>query len=262
MKNDIEKLDTLPLKENRASYITRNYGNMYDIHKFDHGWHRSDKSDYAWVKAERVIKRFIGKNYGKAFSVYCELVEKYQQNVFYDDFFKKTGRWEPEYSIDKQNRIQINKAKLRQDAERRAKQKERGITFISIDYETGYMHRHTGEIIDKHEYYKKSYRWDEGLHQLYNNDYIEVIVSGFAKHFKSEKDPEYIRLNAEKIKQKALYQKIEKKEKRAKAYDFMTRAETERKKLDALDAQKIQSHGFNDESFKGIEYHGQKRKLK
>jgi hypothetical protein len=37
-------------------------------------------------------------------------------------------------------------------------------------------------------------------------------------------------LNAEKIKQKALYRKIEKKEKRAKAYDFMGKAETERKK--------------------------------
>jgi hypothetical protein len=262
MKNDIEKFDSLPFRESRAAYITRSYGNMYDIHKFDHGWYRSDKSDYAWVKAERVIKKFIGKNYGKAFSAYCELVEKYEQNVFYDDFFKKTGRWEPEYSIDKQNRIQINKAKLRQDAERRAKRKERGVTFVSIDYETAFMHKQTGEILSRKDYHS-NIKFDWGRHAyIQDNNYVEVIVSGFAKHFKSEKDPEYVRLNAEKIKQKALYRKIEKKEKRAKAYEFMTKDEVKRKKLDALDAQKIQAHGFGEESFKGIEYHGQKRKLK
>jgi hypothetical protein len=230
MKNDIEKFDSLPFRESRAAYVTRKFGNMWNIHKFDHGWYRSDKSDYSYVKAERIIKKFIGKNYDKAFSEYCKLVEKYEQNVFYDDFFKKIGRLEPKYSIDKQNRIQINKAKLRQDAQRRAKRKERGVTFVSIDYETAFMNKQTGEILSRKDYHGKIKFDFSGNAYIQDNNYIEIVVSGFSKHFESEKDPEYVRLNAEKIKQKALYRKIEKKEKRAKAYDFMGKAETERKK--------------------------------
>lgn len=259
MNNDIDKLDELPFRENRAAHLTKKYGDMWEV--FDYR-NAADKSVYPWVKARRIIKKYIGKNYGKAFSEYCKLVKPYEQTTFYDDFFKKDGTYEPEYIIDKQNRIQINKKKVKQDAERRAKQKERGVSYVSIDYRTGYMNKHTGEIIDKNEYYKKSHHWDAKIGRWVNNNYVEVVVSGFAKHFESEKDPEYIRLMAEYRKQVALRRKLIKKQKSAKSYSFLTREEEARKKLDALDLQKIQSHGFNEESFKGIEYHGQKRKLK
>lgn len=259
MNNDIDKLEELPFRENRAAYITKKYGDMWEV--FDYR-SAADKSVYPWVKARRVIKKYIGKNYGKAFSEYCGLVKQYEQSTFYDDFFKKHGTYEPEYIIDKQNRIQINKKRLKQDAERRNRGKEAGVSFISIDYRTGYMNKHTGEIIDKNEYYRKSHHWDSNLGHWVNNNYIEVVVSGFAKHFKNDKDPEYIRLMAEYRKQSALYRKMKKKQKSAKSYSFLTRDEIERKKLDALDAQKIESHGFNSDSFKGIEYHGEKRKRK
>jgi hypothetical protein len=255
MKNDIEELDNLHLRENRGSNLVRRFGNLWNLPKFDHSWRRSDKTQYPWVKARFIIKKFIGKNYDKAFSAYCEIVKPYEQNVFYDDFFKKEegSTWEPEYIIDKQNRIQVNRAKLRQDAKRRADRKSRGVTFYSVDYAIGYMHKQTGVLMTVDEF--KRYR-------SYNeNKYVEVIISGFSKHFKSEKDPEYIRLNAEKIKQKALLEKTEKKEKRVKAYNFMTKAEIERKKSEAQDLIKIESHGFTDESFKGEGCHGQQRKL-
>lgn len=263
MKNDIDKLDELPLRENRASYITRKYGDMWDLNRFDHPWFRNYKSEYAWVKAERIIKKFIGKNYDKAFSEYCKLVKPYEQDVFYNDFFKNGTYYKSEYIIDKQKRIQLNKERIREDNKRRLKRKEGGVWFYSIDYQTAYMHRVTGEILSRKDY--NWYNWYDNKHCYRNpldRNYVEVIVSGFEKHFKSEKDPEYIRLNAEKIKQKALYQKLERKEKRAKTYNFMSKAEIARKKIDALDAQKIQSHGFDESSFKGVEYHGQKRKSK
>lgn len=248
MKNDIDKLDYLPKKESRKEYLTRKHGTMWNLQKFDHSWHRSDKNDYAWVKAERIIKKYIGKQYDKAFSEYCQLVEQYEYYRF-ENYFEKTpgSLWEPEYIIDVQGRIQKNKKYYKN-----LKKEKTGVWFYSYDYEKGYMNKITGEIVDKYNSFVR----------FFPEKFEEVIISGFKKWFDSDKDPEYIRLYKENEKQKKLNRKKLRKEQSEKAYSFLTEDEIKRKKSDENDKYKRQAHGFDETSFKGEGYHGQQRKNK
>ena len=258
MEQLIEQLDKLPFKESRKEYVTRNYGCMWNLDKWDRPGQRSESSENPEIIANRIIKKFIGKNFGKAFSHYCKLVKKYEQFYFLDQFKDPSPYYEADYIVDEQNRIQWNKnrwVKPKKDGE---------FIFYSYDYETAYIHRMTGECISKSEFIKRRARHSiVGKSKAYMDEfYVEIIISGYSKYFKSKKDPEYIKLNKEKIKQLKLSDKRDKKYKTEKVYSFLSRAELERKKLDELDAIKIESHGMDSSSFKGLEYHGQKRKIK
>ena len=76
----LDELEKLPKRESRKAYLTRKYGDMWDLPRFDHPWYRSNKSDLAYVKAQRVIKKFFGKSFNKAFSYYCKLVQINEKN--------------------------------------------------------------------------------------------------------------------------------------------------------------------------------------
>lgn len=86
---DIDKLDKLPSRESRKMYITREFGDMWNINKFDHpwDWERSDKTKSTWFILDNVIKKFKGDAYNNAFSYYCKLVPYYEQHKFHDYFF-------------------------------------------------------------------------------------------------------------------------------------------------------------------------------
>ena len=91
-------------------------------------------------------------------------------------------------------------------------------------------------------------------------NFIKIVICGYSKEFESKKDKEYIRLMKEKAKQKKLFDKYYKKEKRKKDYSFLTDDEKRKIEERQTDLIKRDSHGFDDESFKGYWYHGQKRK--
>lgn len=175
---DIQKLSKLPQKESRKAYLTHKYGDMWNLKKFDHSWYRSESSDLPDVKARRVIKKFLGKSFDKAFSYFCTLVKIHEQKEFLR-LFNDRYWYIAEYIIDNQKRIQLNP--------NNQKRKKKSVTFTSIDFEVGYYNIISKEITKSFPYYNR-------------DNYIRVILSGYEKTFKSKKDPEYKRLMAEKAK--------------------------------------------------------------
>lgn len=254
MEHKIDTLDKLPFKESRKSYLTRKYGSMWNLNRFDNPYYKSNKGDYAWVKADRVIKKFLGKSFDKAFSYYCNQVEIYEQFEFLDNF-KQHSHWgysiyPSEYIVDDNGNIQIN-PEYKKRRWHRKKDTSDGVTFESYDYAEGYRHNETGEI-------KKNLIWGDNPRQ-----WTRIVVSGFWKHFDDVNDKEYIRLKREDHQRKELNDRRYKKWARyEKQYSFLTDEEKKLKKEEITDLIKLESHGFDENSFKGIEYHGQKRKLK
>lgn len=237
---NIEKLETLPSREARRESLTRRYGDMWNT-RFDHSWMRSTNDQYPYVKAERIIKKYLGKSFDKAFSEYCKKVKLHEQKEFLD-FFDE-NHWRNDYIIDAQKRIQLNLEKT--------PRYKKPIYFRSFDYQEGYYNIVTKEIV-------QSSRWWE----YKNNNNIRVVIRGFERTFESRKDPEYQRLQAEKVKAQKRNDRLLKDQKKAKAYCFLTNSELEKKKLAETDIATRDRHGFDETAFKGIEYHGQKRKLK
>jgi hypothetical protein len=245
-------LDSLPKKESRKAYLTKKHGDMWNLHHFDHSWHRSDKNDYVWVKVKRVIKKYMGKSFDEAFSYFCTLVPKHEQSEFLKEFENAYGWYEPQYIIDDNGNIQINKNSHRYK-KKKDKSKE-SVIFYSIDYEEGWYDTITKKIYNNKEFSRLHYD------MFPTKNFIKIVICGYSKEFESKKDKEYIRLMKEKAKQKKLFDKYYKKEKRKKDYSFLTDDEKRKIEERQTDLIKRDSHGFDDESFKGYWYHGQKRK--
>jgi len=256
MDHLLDNLENLPKRESRKDYLTRKYGDMWDLKKFDHPHYRSENSDYPWVKAERVIKKFIGKQFDKAFSYYCKQVEQFEQYHFHTYFKKDEHRWNRSYPskfiVDKNGNIQRNKEYEQKPWKK--KNKDKKVIFTSFDYKEGYYNKETGETVTQLSYcatFKHNrHKWKE------------IVVSGFWKEFESKEDKEYIRLMIEDKKRKKLEERRYKKWLKEKQYSFLTKKEEELLKQKETDLIKRDSHGFDENSFKGIEYHGQKRKRK
>jgi hypothetical protein len=254
---NIDKLDTLPFRESRYQYITRKYGDMWDLPRFDNTWHRTDRSGYPWVKAERSIKRYLGKSYAKAFSHFCKQVEQYEQYEFDEYFRGYDRRWNSypaEYIVDDNGNIQRNPEYETYKTRYRRSKKRDSVTFKSFDYKESYVNIHTGEINDNPNRYNCS------RHKPYG-DWVLTVVEGFWKQFDDVNDKEYYRLKREDQHRNELNDRRYKKWARyEKAYSFLTRAEEKLIEEREIDLIKRDAHGFDDNSFKGIEYHGQKRK--
>jgi len=103
-----DKYDELPYKESRYKYITRKYGNMYNISKFDHPWMRYSNS---YKLVFRILNNNINKSFDLAFSYYCKKVDKQHQYLFLREFeyqnihryFKNRGYWIDENKIIRYN---------------------------------------------------------------------------------------------------------------------------------------------------------------
>ena len=85
--NILNDNENLPFKASRKEYITNKFGDMWNIHKFDHPWERSDKTKSPWFILDNVIKKFKGDTYDNAFSYYCKLVPYYEQRRFHEYFY-------------------------------------------------------------------------------------------------------------------------------------------------------------------------------
>jgi hypothetical protein len=240
----IEQVKQLP-KSQRFRNLEHNMHGTSDYHKVN--------GEYPTTWARRVMRKYVGKTYEEAFAYYCTLVPDYQQKWFKSEFDLSTTWWRTpsdNFILDENHIIKIKETES----------KSGPVIFSSYDYKEGHKNRRDGNIVVPKKW------WDDQGEmryvRMFPERYDTVVVSGYSKEFESEKDREYIRLTKEKAKLQKLNKKIEKKEKAKVDYSFISKEEAQRKAEIATDLIKVQKHGFDEESFKGIEYHGQKRKLK
>jgi hypothetical protein len=113
-QNKLEELNEFPLFESRKRYITRKFGNMYNLNKFDH---KGMEYDYKIEKlAKGIIIKNIGKTYDLAFSYFCKKVSKDKQHIF--EYFFEQDKIQDYYKniyygyyVDDNRLIQENKYK-------------------------------------------------------------------------------------------------------------------------------------------------------
>jgi hypothetical protein len=207
-----------------------------------HHYHRHSTYhpiDNVWPgeRVSRILEKKIGKQFSKAFSYYCSLVPVYQQNEFLDEFREKRHTWYgPDYYIDVNGNIQKTKRK----------KEKKTIIFYSDDYKAEKRHKITNRL-------KTSYYWSEWKNlKLKEEDFHDVVVSGYAKEFSSRKDPEYQKLHQEKEREKRRNDKIKQKEKELLEYSFLTKSEQEYFNSREANKLNILRHGFDYEtSFRG-----------
>lgn len=181
-----ERFDNLPIKESRKYFITREFGNMYNIDKFDHPWKRSHKKDSINRRIDKVICKFLGKHFNNAFSYFCHLpkINLYDQNYFLNYFFNP--RYERKYSLDNNYIILINP--------RYIKYKRSKIVFKSIDYKELWWHPRHGWVDDSYITIINL-----NINPTFYDKNSPYIVSGFVKTF-LRKDNEFRKLHSEKLK--------------------------------------------------------------
>ena len=204
--------------------------------RYDYHHHSTNHPiDNVWPgeRVERIIEKNIGKQFSKAFSYYCSLVPVYQQNEFLDEFRDKQRSWyKPDYYIDDNGNIQKTK---------REKEKKI-IIFYSDDYKSEKRHKITNRFYS-------SYYWSEWKNlKLKEEDFHDVIVSGFAKEFSSKKDPGYRKLIKEKEHEKRIKDIIKQKEKETLEQSLLKKSEQEYFELREANKLNILRHGFSYET--------------
>jgi hypothetical protein len=115
----------LPYRESKWQYITRKYGNCYNIRKWEYRT-PSEKSIDPWYLAKRIIANNIGKSFDLAFHYFCTKV-RFQDQKYFFRHFETLGsfRWRHyrSYYIDDLGLIQENKVE----------RKKRPITILTVD---------------------------------------------------------------------------------------------------------------------------------
>jgi hypothetical protein len=191
-------------------------------------------------RIERICESFLGKQFDKAFAEYCKQVPVYQQKFFLQEFEPK--RWHSEYwdfyYVDKQGNIQKNRGTHHK--------KGKKVYYYSDDYKTELRHKVTGESKPEFSWLMKKWKYKD-------EDFVQTVVSGYAREFSSGKDPEFMRLVADQKKRRAKEARLREKEAAAKAYSFISMTEKEIEKDKAKDRVKIEAKGFDYEtSFRNV----------
>jgi hypothetical protein len=238
--------------------------------------HRDNlKIDHAtpYVIAKRILKKYTNKSFADAFSEFCEIVPKYKQYIFLEEFQNyESGhrsyldRFYNWYMIDEKGIVRCVKEF----------NKYKGpYKFVSIDaeYETHYVNRITGAVYvvteekkKKNPYSLEPWSWmnKNPVNKRENWDMTVYIVKGYELIFKSKKDPLYVRLKAEKQKIRKAMNRAAKKQNikdwdaTLKHYSVEMEKRLEKEEMnelekrkraqaieDAENLQKIISHGFD-----------------
>lgn len=231
---NIEKLESLPQRESRKSYLTRIYGNMWNLRRFD-SWGGFENKVDPYSLSNRIIKNNIGKSFDMAFHYYCNSINKRYQYIFLDQF-RKYRHYKPIFYIDENGIICKNEF---------SRNKPKSVIFKSFDYK------------EKNDTVFKKNK-DTGKFEYQNN---VILESGWWLEFESNKDIKYKTL----LKQKRQLLRLDKKKCKTnndKYYDWVLFKENYNKKHkdDKIDMVKLEAHGFDKNSFRGIEYHGGERK--
>ena len=253
IKENLEKLDILTRQQHSRKYHDDWYGHSGS------DYHRVGDYFPSTIR-ERVIEKFMDKSFDQAFAYFCTLVPKYQQKEFKEGFtFGINKSW-------RSSNYEIVNGIIRKIEHEDYK---KPVRFKSDDYTETYQHKVTGHKISDNEYWNRSaYIRTKGSSSngkwmaINRDDYELITLTGWSQEFESTRDPRYLKLTQERAQRKHLEQKKEDKVKKHRSYCFLTKDELQ-KKCDISESRLVRDrHGFDKTTFMGIEYHGQKRKLK
>lgn len=244
--NTIEYYESLPFRESmRVELKWWGY----------HGGHYTDIDNVStWTVSRRIIEKYLGKSYDEAFSHYCQIAPKYAQYTFDDNLEK--GKWFIEEYLT-YKRYAYRKYYYIDDNGILCKTPKAPIqpsTYYSDDYRSEKVPLYQGNEINWDKYHRLKREGKEGLTTK------DKIMEGRRITYNSTNHPEYKKLMAEQMQKKKSNHKYWLEEAKNKAYIFLTDEEIKKKKDKITNTITRDRLGFNEDSFVGIEYHGQKRK--
>lgn len=195
-----------------------------------------------WQNTYQLLSKFLGKTFSEAQAAVYKALPIYQVDIFERELIvtgnaKYRGR---DFYLDKDFLI-------------RKVDKEKKLHYIySSDYKAESYLAGTDILESSLSYMDRTFRYN----------FERKVLSGSELVFESKKDPRYQKLIQESNRLNKKKEKEKKKDKLSKSYSYLTRKETE--KLEDLESNliRLKALGFHEDSFKGMEYHGQKRKLK
>jgi hypothetical protein len=266
---DLEKLENLPNRESRWQYLTRKYGNIYNILDY----RRYDKCKAPWKIADIILENNIGKSFDLAFSYFCKKVNHQQHLYHYFLSNFTTERWYRKYYFTD------NKGNIQKYEKEYPKKK---LTIYSEDYKSEIRHKITGhkkedfepiyELIKKTETYRNhflnkpisreysvrgKFLYYEYCAKPYNlkpqyvrykaidKDFENITISGKCFEFNSKNHYLFKRLTSEKEKRKRKENRELERKKKEIQYNFLTKSELEQKVNKQENDIKIIKHGFD-----------------
>lgn len=271
---DIEYLDSLPKRESISQGIVRRYGSLYGAAKWE-GYRHREKYKYPWRIAYDVLKKYIGQSYDDAYSEYCRKLKEYglkdpDNKRHFDESISELCFWRINrhytknyeiFSVDDNKIIHWDMNYFEQLSSYSRRRFPQTLPVLNGYYEITefrllpYVSNYglkskisLQEYLNLSDYYQRRYEVNKEL-----REYIT---------FDSKNDRSYKRYKQEERKFHKKLDRQKEKEKKEIQYSFLTKDEQRRIKERETDLIKRDSHGFDDESFKGEHYHGQKRKNK
>lgn len=207
--------------------------------------------DYSiWTALNNLIERNIGKSFDLTFHYFCKHFPKRYQHKFLDCFGSNYNWW-TNYYIDDNGLIQTYYPKNVYKGPYKVK---------SLDYKIQWKRIYprsksftNSKIVDHLEWYD-----DE-------KNFVKII-QGEIYEFQSKRDPQYIAYKRKKYKQYLLDRKQYKKQMKelsiATFHKAIENCSAEARRQRGIDQVKLLKHGFDEDSFKGLNYHGRKNKNK
>ena len=259
MNIDIEELEKLPFRESRTAYLTRVYTDTWNVFDYRRG---NKKYDY-YKLAKRLAEANIGESFDLTFRWFCKQVPKWKQDIFLDKFssdeFHSRYHYRSGYD-SKYYGFWVDDNRLIQETKYIYDKKP--FILVSPDYKTAKVYKSDDRL-------ESWCRTDERRHRKFLGDetYLKVI-SGYSQEYSQNcAFAKQKKAEAQKVKRKQERNNQNKKYNSDKAdwilcYEKRIAKEKEREKEREKDRIGMEALGFDSTSFKGIEYHGQKRKLK
>lgn len=277
-------------KESQAHRIEDHYM-RYDKHRDYYYRERMYYRDYnkfsIWSYIHAVLAKSIGKNIDEVTSKIIAYKKRHCSQYYYCDVIKEIGdefdnhpnsthinlNWNHKYTLDDQKRIQLSKAYIEEHKPKRkvyeiieygrevqfeeklifSKRKNRLITekthpeLYAAVYDQYAQYPHWGSYSIRHV---GKYGYPSSRTFITVRNDFQVTVS----------KEQYRKIHAQNEQHSRLQDVDIKRHRKQRQYSMLTREETRLKEEKEIDALKLLSHGFDDESFKGEHYHGQKRK--
>ena len=198
-----------------------------------------------WKYADLVIKNNIGKNYDNAFSYYTRKTKNVCDSKYW--WNNKFNSRYVDYIVDKEGNIQRNE-NIRTNLRRIKGSSKTPYTFKSYDYEVKSFDIIHGNEIDP---YSMWYSKRLVIEMVVEGYYIENVIPGS----KLEK-----KLNREKNQKRKQLQRLANSV--PKEYCYKTKQEIIERINKEVELQRLRKRGFDENSFRGEEYHGRKKNKK
>jgi hypothetical protein len=210
-----------------------------------YGWdHRKYNSRYYYggvdlKKVKYIIENNIGKSFDLTYKYFCKKYPNIERKHFLDEFEYNYRRYYCLYYVNDEGNI------VKGDP--RYKKTKKSIIFRSFDLQTKQIHKISLNPPSKHQ--NKWWYWQK---DSIKNSYVEVVTQGVYKEFKSKKDKLFVRLMYEKNQAIRRNDKLRRINKSIEEESLLHNLETSYKKKQLeLDIIKRDSHGFDENSFKG-----------